>query len=141
MRTLKIFVIAALLFLFSMPAVAANYPPEMPDIKNAPVQFTCEMPSLLFIKFHINPAEMWEVLIEGRDNQEMIIDMIIRNKRTIFAFIPSINEWKNLRNLNADEDEELAQYSGGAATEEENRAIHSCIKSNLINLRNRGLLP
>lgn len=136
-RTLKIFVIAASLFLFAIPVTAANYPPEMPDIQKASVQFVCETPSLLFIKTYLNLNEKWLVSITGRNNQEMMMDIISKGKRNIFAFIPSINEWKNIHTLSEKEGEELEKFLGSAPTEEDSRMLQSCAESNL---RSRGLL-
>lgn len=136
MRTLKIFSIAISLFLFAIPATAAVYPPEMPDIKNAPIQFVCEAPSLVFLKTYLNLNEKWRVLITGHNKQEMLID-IISKARGIFALIPSINEWKNVHNLSEKESEELEKFLGSAPTEEDNQALQSCAE---FNLRSRGLL-
>lgn len=131
MRTLKICVITTSLFLFVTSATAATYPPEMPDIKKAPVQFVCETPSLLFVKTYLNINEKWRVIITGRNKQEMLMDMISMGKRNIFALIPSINEWKNIHNLSEKESEELEKFLGSAPTEEDSRMLQSCVKSNL----------
>lgn len=137
MRTLKIFSVAVSLFLFAIPATAAVYPLEMPDIQNAPIQFVCEAPSLVFLKTYLDLNERWRVLITGRNKQEMLIDIISKAKRGIFALIPSINEWKNVHNLSEKESEELEKFLGSAPTEEDNQTLQSCAE---FNLRSRGLL-
>lgn len=137
MRTLKTFVIALSLFLFSMPATAANYPPEMPDIQNAPIQFVCEAPSSVFLKMYLDLNKKWRVLITGRNQQEMLMEIISQNQKSVFAFIPSTEEWKNVRDLSEKEEKEIEKYIGGNSTREDDLAIHSCVKSNL---RSRGLL-
>jgi hypothetical protein len=138
MRTLKTFIIAASLFLFTIPALAANYPPEMPDIKNAPMQFTCETTSSLFIKTYLNLDNKWQVIITGRNKQEMLMDIISRGKRNIFALIPSSNNaWREIHALSEAEMEELEKILGPIPTEEDSQTLQTCVKSNL---RSRGLL-
>lgn len=138
MRTLKTLIIAVSLLLVAVPVTAANYPPEMPDIQNAPIQFVCETPSSsLFIKTYFNPNEKWLVSISGRDKQEMMTHILSRGRRNIFALISSINEWKNVHNLSEKENEELEKFLGSAPTEEDNQILQSCVQ---FNLRSRGLL-
>lgn len=134
MRTLKIFIIAISLFLFAIPVTAADYPPEMPNIQSAPIQFVCETASSLFLKAYFNLDKKWQVLITGRNKQEMMIEIISKGKRNIFALIHSIDEWKNVDDIRENKGIELEKFLDFADTGENNQALKTCIEFNLRSL-------
>lgn len=129
MRTLKICIIAASLFLFAIPVTAENYPPEMPDIQNAPIQVVCETKTSWFAKLYLH--ENWQVLIAGHDKKEMTITMTTVKGTNLFVFIPSANEWKNADNLTTKEEEEFEKFFEPEFLKENNKILLSCIESNL----------
>ncbi|MBU6415466.1 hypothetical protein KGQ34_04490 [Patescibacteria group bacterium] len=84
----------------------------MPDIKNAPIQFVCETPSLWFFKVYL--AETWQVRVMGHDKQEMIMVVTSQDKENIFVFIPTTGAWKNVSDLKDEKIEELLKKTFGS---------------------------
>lgn len=144
MRTLKIFVITAFLFLLAAPAVAANYPPEIQElITQALKSFVCETPSSLFIKVFINSES--NVYIAGHTKKEMLITQTNRQNDTgnliadnpVRVFLRTNDGWKKSSDLTKQEDEESETALQPFRNDAVLVALQSCVQSNL---RNRGLL-
>lgn len=128
MRTLKISVIAVSLFIFTASASAATYPPEIPGLAKAPIQFVCETKTSWFLKLYLD--KNWRAFIAGHDKKEIMITAITAESINVFVFIPSSGGWKNARYLGIKEEEEYEKIFP-EITNEDDQVLQACVESNL----------
>ena len=103
---MKKFVIAATLLLFASSALAANWPPELPqNFENAPKTTTCVRiePTSIHWKYHFHPQERWRVIIWGRGGWDTLMHLVRKDKQTNKesheTWVAESGGWRNVRTL------------------------------------------
>lgn len=106
MRTLKICVVAVLLLLSAMPAAAMNYPPKIKTwIEQSQDQFVCELPSSLFVHFHLKPGGTVAIIRYAKE-EKLISRVDVNGGINNIINIKLKNGWRATNNLTTKTEEE-----------------------------------
>ncbi|MBU6415467.1 hypothetical protein KGQ34_04495 [Patescibacteria group bacterium] len=157
---MKIFVIAASLFLFATPAISSTSAPQMempflfsfatptisataypPEIKKRITQesksFVCKTTSSLFIKVYADPKSI--IYIAGHAEKEMMITETnewndasnFLTDKPVRVFLRTSSGWKKSDDLTKQEDGEVENMLQPFHNDEALATLQSCVKSNL----------
>ncbi|MFY9461746.1 MAG: hypothetical protein WAP51_00910 [Candidatus Sungiibacteriota bacterium] len=133
---MKKFALAAILLLFASSALAANWPPELPqNFEAAPKTITCVRiePTSIHWKYHFHPQERWRVITWGKDGRDILMHLIRRDKQSKKeshdTWVAEPGGWKSARTLT--QKEMRAWEKNTHYTDEEMEFIASCAAKQL----------